>query len=262
MKKRLVFGVLSLLTASLLISQSVVDASKQEQERREKNKGKSVKVVTNADLKAKARTPAAVVGAPEAAKAQTEGQAEPQPEQGAAAGEEAQPEQPPAEPEYSVRYAASVYPEWFLVENPDLALGAPDGRFAEVSVGGVLDLDIDVNNGPGDDLAIYARTPTWMIPDEERGNWNQLDNFLMPMLGQEGIPIYSVLALDGRGEWQGIGVGSGKSPDKLDLGTIESTRRIRIMFRSHSNPLNTGEKQVRLAGGDLTFGLDSVGALH
>jgi hypothetical protein len=258
MKKRLIFGVLSLLTASLLISQSVVDASKKEQECREKLKGKSVRVVTNADLKAKDKPPAVGVGAREAVKAQPQGQTESGQEQGAAAEAEAQPEQPQEEPEYSPSYAASVYPDWFLVENPELAVGPPDGRYAEISVTGVLDLDIEVNNGPGDDLAIYARAPAKTLPEWESGD--QLDTDQAAMWW--GDFRYAVLGLDTRGEWQEIGLGSGQNPDNFDIGALKSTARIRIMFKTYSNPVNQGDKPMRLAGKELTFGLDAVGALH
>jgi hypothetical protein len=258
MKKRIIFGVLSFLTVSLLVSQSLVDVSKQEQQRREKLKGKSAKVVTNADLKT-AKGPAVAASAAEAAKAQPQGQAEPQPEeQGAAAAPEARTEPAREEPEYSPGYATAVYPDFFLVENPELALGPPDGRYAEISGSGVLDLDIEVSNGQGDDLAIYARTPKKMLPEGERDN--QLESYQDAMW--LGDFRYAVLGLDSRGEWQEIGLGSGQNPDKFDLGTLESTRRIRIMFKVYSNPYNAGAKTLRLSNQDLTFGVDAVGALH
>lgn len=264
MKKRMIFGALFLLAASLLLAQNLVDVSKKEQERREKLKGKSVTVVTNADLKAKAKTPAVAAGGAEAAKPETEDQGETPSEAGAAAAAapaaetEAQPESTMERLEYSPGYATSVFPEWFLVENPDLALGPPDGRFAEISSSGVLDLDINVNNGPGDDFAIYARPPVKIIPDAEKDNLLETDQDRMWW----GDFRYAVLALDSRGEWQEIGMGSGANPDRFDLGALESTRRIRIMFKAISNPYNEGAKPPRLAGQDLTFGVDAVGALH
>jgi hypothetical protein len=258
MKKRIVFGLLSLLTASLLISQSLVEASKQEQERREKLKGKNVKVVTNAELKAATKTSAVSVAAPEEAKPGAPGQAEPKTEEGAAAKEEAPPLQPPAEPEYSVRYAESVFPGWVLVENPDSALGPPDNRFAEISGGGVLDLEIEVNNGEGDDLAVYARPPEKLVGGGE--GENQLESYMDARW--RGDFRYAVLGKDSRGEWQEIGLGSGQNPDNFDLGALKSTKIIRIMFRGSSLPLNEGAKPQKLAGNEVTTGLDAIGALH
>jgi len=258
MKKRIIFGVLSFLTVSLLVSQSLVEVSKQEQERREKLKGKSAKVVTNADLKT-AKGPAVAAGAAEAAKAQPQGPAEPETEGAAAAAPEAQTEPAPEEgPEYNPGYATAVYPGFFLVENPELALGPPDGRFAEISETGVLDLDIEVNNGPGDDLAIYTRPPAKIIPAGEKDS--QLASGQTSMWW--GDFRYAVLGLDSQGEWQEIGLGEGNSPDKFDLGALESARRIRIMFKTYANPYNAGAKPLTLAGQEITFGVDSVGALH
>lgn len=260
MKKSLVFGVLSLLTASFLVSQSVVDASKKEQERREKLKGKSVKVVTNADLKAKDNRPAVVVAPPEAVKPEPQGQAGTKPE-AAAAGEGGQPAEGTAQPEetpFAVRYAASFSPDYFLVENPDLALGPPDDKFAEVSVTGVLDLEIEVNNGPGNDLAIHARPPAKAFPQEETGGQLEADQAAMWW----GEFRYAVMGLDQRGEWQEIGLGGGGNPDEFDLGALRSAKKVRVMFKTYSNAQNQGEKPARLAGREMTFGLDAVGALH
>jgi hypothetical protein len=259
MKKRLVFGVLSLLTVSFLLSQSLVDASKKEQERREKLKGKDVKVVTNADLKAKGQTPAVVPGAPEAAKAQPRGQAEPTPGEGAAAEAAAQPEQQQQQDgEYVARYAGSVFPDFQLVENPEQAVGAPDDLRAEISGGGVLDLEIEVNNGPGDDLVIYAKPPAKMVAGGEEES--QVESYLDGMW--RGDFRYVVFGLDSRGEWQDIGLGSGQAPDRFDLGALKSTGRIRIAFKGSSLPYNEGAKPMRLAGQELTIGVDAVGALH
>ncbi len=257
MKKRLLFGVLSFLTVSLLVSQSLVEVSKQEQERREKLKGKSAKVVTNADLKT-ARNPAVAVGAAQAAATQPPGPAEPVTEGAAAAAPDARTEPAAEGPEYSVGYAASVYPDYFQVENPELALGPPDDRYAEISVSGVLDLDIDVNNGPGDDLAVYARPPANMLPEGESGNQLAAEQEAMWW----GDFRYAVLGLDERGEWQNIGLGSGANPDRFDLGSLDSAKRIRIMFKVYANPYNEGAKPLRLTGRELTLGLDAVGALH
>ncbi len=259
MKKRLFFGVLFLLTASFLLSQSLAEASKKEQERREKIKEKDVKVVTNADLKAKGQTPAVVLGPPDAAKPQPQGQEEPTPGEGAAAEPAARPEQQQQQDgEYVARYAGSVFPDFQLVENPEKAVGAPDDLRAEISGGGVLDLEIEVNNGPGDDLVIYAKPPAKTVEGGEKEN--QVESYLDGMW--RGDFRYAVFGLDSRGEWQDIGLGSGQAPDRFDLGALKSTGRIRIAFKGSSLPYNEGAKPMRLAGQELTIGVDAVGALH
>lgn len=259
MMKRIVFGVMFLLTASLLVPQSLTDASKQERERREKLKGKAVKVITNADLKSKPKASGGAASPQEAAKPKTEGQTEPAPEAGEAAEAEAQQAPLGEEPtELPPGYATSADPESFLVENPGFAVGSPDGRYAEISISGVLDLDVLVNNEAGEDLAVYAKPPAKLIPkDEEEG---QFDTDQTSMWwGNFG---YAVLGLDSRGEWQEIGIGSGKNPDKFDLGALKSTRKIRIMFKTYSNPYNEGPKPFRASGQELTFGVDAVGAIR
>ncbi len=258
MKKRLFFGVLSLLAASFLLSQSLVDASKKEQERREKLKGKDVKVVTNADLKARPKTPAVTVGTPEAAAAQGQVQGQAAAEPG---GEpQAPPEQAQGGGPAPARFAKAFDPNFFLVKNPELALGPPDDKYAEISETGVFDLELEVVNGPGDDLAIYARPPIQEVPQEER------ENQPAGIEGQDsmwwGAFRYAVLGLDDRGEWQEIGLGSGKNPDTFDLGALKSTDMIRIMFKVYSNPYNSGAQPLSLASGHLSFGVDAVGALH
>ena len=259
MNKKLIFGVMFLLSASFLLSQDLVEASKKEQERRAKLKGKEVKVVTNADLTAKEKAPAVVVTRPESAQPQA------QPGEGAAAEAEVQPEtsQPQAqgqgqEPEFAARYASAFSPDYFMVENPNLALGPPDDQYAEISVAGAIDLEIEVNNGPGSDLAIYTRAPVKNFPKEEMEGQLETDQAAMWW----GEFRYAVLGMDSRGEWQEVGVGSGQNPDEFDLGALKSASRIRVMFKTYSNPYNQGDKPQRLAGKELTFGLDAIGAIH
>jgi hypothetical protein len=259
MRKILVYSLFSLMTSSLLIAQSLVDVAKQEQERREKLKGKTVKVVTNADLKATVKKPAVGGGSAEVAKPMVQGQTgvsaqEPQ----APAATESQPAETAKPPEYSPGFAEAVSPDTFLVDAPELALGPPDGRYAQVSITGFLDLDFEARNGPGDDIAIYAKPPAARVPEEEiDGQLEGLDSAMW-----YGDFRYAVLGLDNRGEWEAIGIGSGQNPDKFDLGNLSSIKKIRIMFKLFTNPYNLGVKPFRQGGQELVFGIDAVEALH
>jgi hypothetical protein len=259
MNKPIARVLVSILSISLLFSQSLVEISKKEQERREKLKGKNVKIVTNADLQSVGKKPAVVMGTAESAKEEAPGQAAPiPPAEPESAG---YPEQRPltgGEP-VSYVFASSVLAETYLVENPEFALSSPDGRYAEISIMGSLDLEFSAKNGPGNDISIYAKRAG--------------DSPGMPESGEEGIPIgtdwqwpdkmtYAVLASDGSGEWEAIGLGTGSSsPEKFDLGSLASIKVIRILFRYHANP-GILVKPFRLAPAEFKMGIDAVEAIH
>lgn len=257
--KKTVLAMMVLLTAGFLLGQSAAELSKQEKERREKLKGKTVKVITNADLKPRSKKASAAEPVPEGEIPPAEGRAaaEPAPEEGVV-DEEPLPEPPEDGADVNTGFARSVSSESFLVENPQLALGPPDNRFAEISIGGGLDLNIEVDNGPGPDLAVYAAPPARMVPEEEKGELLETEQAAMWW----GEFAYAVLGLDDEGEWQEIGFGSGRRPDRFDLGALKTTKTIRIVFKAYNNPYLEGAKPMRLAGAELTFGLDAVRALH
>jgi len=250
MKKTLRFAILFLLPAALLLSQSLVEVSKKEQERREKLKGKNVKVITNDDLKAVKRTPAVT----------TQGV----PSVGAEAAEPTEQEYPDAraaEIAYDEGagspFGTAVLPDTLMVENPDFALYSPDGEFAEIPFGGFLDLELNARNGPGDDILIYAR---WVGAEEKPQG-----------ASEEGIPLsawpgdmssYGVLVMGEGGEWEAIGRGSGENrPEKFDFGTVTSVKKIRIIFKPDNNP-SPPNKPNQLSRQEYTMGIDAVEALH
>lgn len=253
MKKIIRFAAFFVLS-TLLASQSLVDISKQEQERREKLKGKNVKVVTNADLKSVKKAAAvSTQAAPptEAGIGETVGGQEP-----------AVPEGQEAERAYDEGggslFATGVLPDILLVENPEFALGSPDGQFAEISFGGFLELELVARDGPGDDIAIYARRS------------GTLDG--QPI--EEGIPAglegrafpsqlsYGVLVLSDSGEWIALGSGQGvSSPENFDLAGIPIVRKIRIIFRPLANT-TADIKPLQLTPNELTMGIDAVEAVH
>ncbi len=260
MKKVVPRILIAVLSAGLLLSQSLVDISKAEQERREKLKGKNVKVITNDDLKSIRKTPAVQTLKPDQSQAPpgSGGQAETEEQEEPAAAERESRALPEVEPE--IAYARRVLPETYLVKNPEYALGFPDGRYAEISMLGLLDLDFSARNGPGDDIAIFARSASGQegTPADEgegvlvgpfEGSWTQ------------GF-WYGVLVSRGDGEWEAIGRGTGVSqPEKFDLGGYSSITKIRIIFKPHNNP-DLPVKLFRIHSQEKTIGIDAVEALH
>ncbi len=247
MKKGLRFTILFLLPAALLLSQSLVEVSKKEQERREKLKGKNVRVITNADLKSVKKRPAVTTRAAPPAEAEA---VEPEEQEYAEARGAARAYAEGA----GLSYATGVLPDTSLVENPELALNPPDGRFADIPLYGILTLEFNAKNGPGDDIAIYANRRTTslesvLVGEEDERLWTDL-------------MTYGVLGLSASGEWEAIGRGSGASrPEKFDLGDMESVSTIMIVFRYYNEP-EAGFKQVKNIVGDYYIGIDAVEALH
>lgn len=249
--KKIVRFIAFFVFSTLLVSQSIVDVAKKEQERREKLKGKNAKVVTNADLKAVKRAPAVTI--PPA----------PPAEAAAAEPEEAElPDAQQAERAYDEGagspFATEVLPDILLVENPEYALYNPDGQFAEISFGGFLDLDLLARDGPGDDIAIYARRSGTRDGEPiEEGIPAGLEGRAFP-----SQISYGVLVLSDVGVWIALGSGQGvSSPENFDLGGIPIVHKIRIIFRPLANT-TADIKHLQLTPNELTMGIDAVEALH
>jgi hypothetical protein len=252
MKKRLFLLFISFLCSALLFSQSLVEVSKKEKERREQLKGKNVKVITNADLKQMAKKPAVATPALEPAPPQ------PAQEEASVTPPETQ-ETGPAQPEaYSPGFATAVLPDTVMVENPEAALYSQDGEYAEISLMGFLDLEFSAKNGPGDDIAIYARRAG-------TGEGVQIEEGLPANIdGAEvlGGLAYGVLVKGESGDWEAIGQGIGmSSPETFDLGSISSIKKIRIVFKYFDNA-NLGAKPYVLQAKEYSMGIDAVVALH
>ena len=257
MKKIMRFAAFFILS-TLLASQSLVDVSKQEKERREKLKGKNVRVVTNADLKSVKKTPAVSMQAAPTGEA---GAAESAAGESAEGQEPAVPEAQEAEGEFDrgtgSPYATKVLGDTFLVESPESALFPPDGNYAEIIVMGQLDLEFSARNGPGDDIAIYAR---WKGADEAISRFEE-----------EGIPTsawpggmfsYGVLGMRDDGEWEAIGRAMGTSqPERFDLGSLREIKRIRIMFMPDYNASGQFVPFQQVLE-PFTMDIDAVEALH
>ncbi len=143
-----------------------------------------------------------------------------------------------------VSYASRVLEETYLVTEPEAALYAPDGRYAIIPANGFLDLELVAENGPGDDIAIYAGRS-----GSEEGIWPEMMS-------------YGVLVKEDGGDWKAIGRGSGISaPEKFELGEIRRITKIRILFKYDENP-NLGVRPWRLHGEEYVIKVDAVEALH
>jgi hypothetical protein len=262
MKKSVPGILIAMLSAGLLFSQSLVDASKAEKERREKLKGKNVKVITNADLQSGSKKPALVTAPAEAKTDQAAGQT--------AAGPGEQEAPPAAQKALRLRsggresfpYARQVLPESYLVENPERALNYPDSQYAEISMLGLLDLEFSARNGTGNDIAIYARLAGLKELMEAQAQQEEgLTAYATDFQYWEGF-WYGVLVMGENGDWEVIGQGTGRnSPETFELGRIQSIKKIRIMFKPHNNP-DLPFKLPRLTPAEFTFGIDAVEALH
>ena len=55
------------------------------------------------------------------------------------------------------KYASKVLDSTSLVNEAKNAIGKPDGSYAEVGIFGNLDLELNVTNGSGNDISVYAK---------------------------------------------------------------------------------------------------------
>ncbi len=266
MKNWIIAWLAILLCSSPLLSQDLVDAAKKEKERRESLKRSSTIVVTNADLEKLEKEEGLVIVSPSIPAQQSRDMASPQ---------TAPPRINPPQPgktnldqtdqidarSYNQSFATNVLDFNQLVQNPQRALNRPDEQFAELSILGVLDLEVNAKNGPGDDIAVYSRRmgAQRMMPGGEEGEGISSDQLAFGYW--QGL-WYGVLGKGERGDWVALGQGSGiNSPEKFDLGSLTSIKKIRIFFKPNNNP----EFEVSYPRGQLeesSFGIDAVEALH
>jgi hypothetical protein len=249
---------------SCLFSQDLVEAAKKEKERRAQLKKKRTVVVTNADLYSKEKIPPAKAALPErqTQKGQTSSPQKPQ------LTVPSQPRNLPQTlrspqldnidqidlrvdkideldrenmPVISREYATQILESTQYVENPQLALDKPDGEYAEIGEFGSLDLEIDVKNREGDDIAIYAKR-------QQEGHQNESRNY--------GVFV------EHQGEWEFIGFGGGTiSPETFDLGEIPSAKKIRLLFKDFTQSAWTA-KPYQQENVSHSMGIDAVKCLH
>ncbi len=252
MRKTWYLCLLFVLCTSLLSAQSLYELAQKEKKRRAQNKGKTVKVVTNADLAGKELAPSVSVRSPQQPPGKTAASRSP----GSAAvtpgsksssprvtvaGRPAVQQDTRDSQGTSALYATQVLSETQNVSNPELALGRPDGQFAQVHIYGFLDLELAVTNKAGDDIVVYARRQGQGLP-------NMLKN-------------YYVYARTDRGEWEAIGSGAGVSgSQRFDLGEVRRASAIRIVFTNPRRPAQAGVD--RNEGADSRMGIDAVEAVR
>lgn len=267
----------------LVFSQDLVKAAQKEKARRAKLKKKSTLVVTNANLSKPDKEAALKSSPPENQAIAGQGVTPLTSQQTAPArSTPSQKKLPPlrvknidrGDPRadradqrdqqdgrsFGSTFASRVLSSNELVRNPELALDKPDGRFAELDMQGIIDLEISIKNGPGDDIAVYALhagAQSVASGGEEEGGIPQI---VTDYYG-EGL-WYGVLAMGEQGEWIALGKGSGtKSPEKFDLGDLTSIKQVRITFTKPGNP-SYPVKFNRTQGSESAFKIDAVESLH
>ncbi len=235
-----------LFCGTFLSSQSLVEAAKKEKERRESLKGTSSIIVTNKDLKRVSREEAAVSVQPQIPpqKSLDTTPAQRPPVQKTPPAKQAeildQTDQIDTKG-FAPNHATQILESTQFVDNAQLALNKPDGRYAEVNDFGFLDLEIEVRNRQGADIAVYAR---------------RLQEGYQSMTMNYGVFV------EHRGEWEFLGYGSGtSSPDTFDLGDIPSGNKIRIIFKDFTQDMWPA-KPYKLHAADYSMGIDAVESLH
>jgi hypothetical protein len=262
-KKALFFILVFGLSASMMSAQSLVELAKKEKERRAslRAEGKTRMVVTNKDL-TKFEMPAresAFLIVPEAESIiQPRQRSTPPPKIKVSV----EPQLRRSDRRFGIsRYATQILPSSRLVERPEAALRGPDGQYAEISILGILDFEADVKNGPGSDIAIYARLGgARQLSTSSQGHGHVMESFIYGY-DIEGF-WYGVLGMTEKGEWEEIGraIGNG-SPDTFDLGGIGSITKLRIMFRPYNNA-DLAFRLFRVQEHEFTFGIDAIEILH
>jgi hypothetical protein len=237
---RIAAGLLVLgLSVGVATAQSLAELSKKEKERRAKLKGRATEVVTNEDLKYLTKREG-VSGRPAGGPPLEEVLPPPEtaPAEETGTGDESRPAAPA---DSGQPYAKAILTSTSLVADAGAALGGPDGAGALIAYGGYLDLGIDVKNGDGPDLAVYAQRPEEGILPETM--------------------LFFVFVPDEDGEWSNIGTGTGTGGrEDFDLGEFKSASRIRILFWEIA--LYDGVKPQRVYPGEYAMGVDAVEALY
>jgi hypothetical protein len=264
MKKLTFMMIIFFLGSTLMLSQDLVKAAQKEKERRAQLKKKSAFVVTNADLEKTEGKTAGRIRPPDK-KSSTAQRTTPQKTQQTtpSISTSSQKRMPSQQIEnvdqmdfrvdevdqmdslrergFRSDYAIQVLATTEYVENPQMALDKPDGRYAQIKEFGSLDLEVDIRNRAGDDIAIYAKR-------KKEGHQNENRNY--------GVFV------EYRGEWEFIGFGGGiTSPETFDLGDIQSVKKIRLHFKDFTQSMVTA-KPYEHEEVTPSMGIDAVKSLH
>jgi hypothetical protein len=282
-KKLTLTMILLFLAHTLILSQDLVKAAQKEKERRARLTKKSSVVVTNDDLYDTNRQRALRESPPQkkaqngrgttTQRAPATGLSQPTSPQKRVPNQQAdnrnqinirvdsaeQRDQMDARG-FRSEYASQVLGSNELVRNPESALDKPDGKFTEIPIQGFIDLEISAKNGPGDDIAVYAKhagAQTVAPGGEEEGGIPEI----VAAHSGEGL-WYGVLGMNEQGDWVEIGKGSGTiSPEKFDLGDMPSIKKLRILFKPFGNA-DFPVKYYRAQASESYFCIDAVETLH
>jgi hypothetical protein len=264
MKKLIFLTAVLFLGSCFLLSQNLVEAAKKEKERRAQLKRKSAVIVTNANLYKTDKEAAIRITPPKDEDREIQ-RTTPQKVQRTTPSKPTMPSkrQPSQQIEnidqmdlsvdkveqmdqieaqgFSREYATQVLGTTQFVNNPQLALDIPDGKYATIREFGSLDLEIDIKNRAGDDIAIYAKR-------QQEGQQIETRNY--------GVFV------EYRGEWEFIGFGGGiTSPETFDLGEIGSAKKVRLLFKDFTRSMWTARPYQHQETSYL-MRVDAVKSLH
>jgi hypothetical protein len=264
MKKWGVTFIVIFFGCSYLFSQDLVEAAKKEKERRAQLKKKRSIVVTNSDLYSKEKIPPIKIVSTESQTLKNQKTSVQKTQMTVPPKPRNLPKTVPSQqienidqidlrvdnmdkldqaeiPEISREYATQILESTQYVENPQLALDKPDGKYAKIEEFGSLDLEIDIKNKEGDDIAIYAKRQKEGLQNESRN--------------------YGVF-VEYQGEWEFIGFGGGiTSPETFDLGEIKSAKKMRLIFKDFTQSAWTA-KPFQQENVSYSMGIDAVKCLH
>lgn len=225
------FSIVLVCAVGILFSQDLMKLSRKEKERRSRLENTIRRIVTNEVLMRLKVLPA--VDIPEQFLDQEE-----------IAPDIQEDEQISADQETNGIFALKALPTSEFVQNPEEAIGEPDGKFALIGYWGWLDVELSVSNAEGNDIAVYANRSSDGIQD------SRMMHYLV------FVPKDST--------WVCIGIGGGlTSPEYFDLNDISRVDQVRIMYR---NQFELNQMQPNLGQtnriSSYSMRIDSVQALH
>lgn len=262
-KKPILWTLAFFLGSSLLLSQDLVEAAKKEKERRAQLKKRSTFVVMNVHLgKKSVEEMAAIRGAEEPSRKiqVTTSQTSPTPQRTSPVLKVTNQDQMEARG-YPGDFATRITSASESVKNPQLILGEPDGKYADIPILGSIELEIAVKNGPGEDFAIYAHHVGTTEGSAGAGEEEGIPELTTVYDYVEGF-WFGILGMEDRGDWVAIGRGTGaKSPERFDLGDLRSIKKLKIMFKPHTSAELPFKLETWQAG-EFVFRIDAVESLN
>lgn len=232
-------SVLLFLMAGVIFSQDLVNLAKKERERRAQLDTTSSRVVTHRSL-LKLKAQPAIEIPPQIF--EPEPTAPDSQEYAQIPGDEETVQ--PDERETKVKFGTEVLPSSEFVQNVEEAIGEPDGKSAVIGYWGWLDVALEVSNGEGNDIAVYASRSYEGVQDSSK--------------------MHYLVFVQDDSNWVCIGIGGGETgPEYFDLLDIPSADKVRIMYRNRYeiDQIHPNLGQIdRISS--YRMWIDSVQALH